>query len=153
MEKRTLSLEEQVEFWKKRYFILNKSIDDFKEYDAKRKRYIEQLTSQVASLKEQRDKLMLDIDYVLSSINEAKPSILDPNTKAIYNRMMEKNSELRKENKKLSDKVGFMISEDINCDEVLLSKIEELKQIIKAQKNELSFLNKKIKNIESITNQ
>lgn len=153
MEKRTLSLEEQVEFWKKRYFILNKSIDDFKEYDAKRKRYIEQLTSQVTSLKEQRDKLMFDIDYVLSSINEAKPSILDPNVKAIYNRMMEKNSELRKENKKLSDKVGFMISEGINCDEVLLSKIEELKQIIKAQKNELSFLNKKIKNIESITNQ
>lgn len=153
MEKRTLSLEEQVEFWKKRYFILNKSIDDFKEYDDKRKRYIEQLTSQVTSLKEQRDKLMFDIDYVLSSINEAKPSILDPNVKAIYNRMMEKNSELRKENKKLSDKVGFMISEGINCDEVLLSKIEELKQIIKAQKNELSFLNKKIKNIESITNQ
>lgn len=89
---------DEVQRLRNRCMRLEKCVEDFKQYDERRKVFIQSLKDNIEKLKLDNSGLQESLDVLYESIDEAKPSISNPKVKAVYFEMIEEIKRLREEN-------------------------------------------------------
>lgn len=134
---------------------LEQCINDFKLYDSKRKKYIEQLKNENENWKKRCFKINDDFDNYIEVIESANGTTYNPKVKAYYNSFLEKIANLKRELKTSQELLNVKESIDKSKEDLLLEisslkkKKLELHKEIECLKSDLKRSNSKIENLEN----
>lgn len=127
---------------------LEQCINDFKLYDSKRKKYIEQLKNENENWKKRCFKISDDFDNYIEVTESANGTTYDPKIKAYYNSFLEKIANLKRELKVSQELLNVKESIDKTKEDLLL-EISSLKKKKLELHKEIECLKSKITNLEN----
>lgn len=127
---------------------LEQCINDFKIYDSKRKKYIEQLKNEIENWKKRCFKISDDFDNYIEVTESANGTTYNPKIKAYYNSFLEKIANLKRELKVSQELLNVKESIDKTKEDLLL-EISSLKKKKLELHKEIECLKSKITNLEN----